>query len=269
MYHISVVIPTYNRAKCINNSIRSVIKQEGQGELYNIYEILVIDDGSTDNTKNVISDICDNRVKYIRLEQNSGAAEARNVGVRMAEGDWIAFQDSDDQWHADKLEKQVEYLRKHADVFMVSHPISALFSDGTRIQTEVIEDKEVVPYLAERNYYDTPTILVNKDKFLEAGGFNNEMKALEDWEFALRFADKFGIGMVSDVLIESDMISDGISSDASKYYDSRCKMIAWNKDILIRHGCFDNAVKSLFVHAENNGVFDIVGRMLELNLRSL
>ena len=269
MYRISVIIPTFNRRDYIKKSIESVLKQKGQKRRYEITEILVIDDCSSDNTEDVVKSLDDSRILYHRLLRNSGAATARNTGSDMAKGDWIAFQDSDDLWHEDKLEKQTEYIERHPNVSMVSHPIRAFLADGSNLCTGIIDEGDPVKYLADRNYFDTPTMLIQKSKFSEINGFSTKLTALEDWEFALRFADRYEIGMVPEPLIDSDMITEGISADASKYYESRCRMIADNRDILTSHKCFDNAIRSLFVHAQKNGVLDSVGKMMELYLKQI
>lgn len=264
MFRISVVIPTYNREKCIKKAIESVLAQEGRG--FEIIEVLLIDDGSEDNTTSVVREIPDERIKIYKMQQNSGPAVARNVGVDMAKGEWIAFQDSDDIWYKNKLRKQVEYLNKYEDIDMISHPIKEVFDDGSVITTEAINDDDMIRLLAVRNYYGTPTMLVKRDCFQTLRGFNIELKALEDWEFMLRFSNAYKVRMVPEVLIESRMMQGGVSSWASNYYESRCKMIVCNKDILINHGCFDDAVKSLLIHAKQNDVLEQVGKMLELYL---
>ena len=268
MINISVVIPAYNREKQIRSAIISVLDQEGQEKDFEIIEIIVVDDGSTDNTEDVIRKIEDARIIIHKSECNSGAAAARNKGVILAKGEWIAFQDSDDVWHCDKIKKQIKYIKEHPYVGMVSHPIRAKFDNDVEIITNSVSYEDMVPYLAEMNYYDTPTILVRRDNFIDIKGFDEELKALEDWEFVLRFAHTYKIGMVPEVLIDSQMVSDGISSSAAAYYESRCKMIAKNKEILISHGCFDNAMRSLFIHAEKNGVLTHVKKILELSLMS-
>lgn len=101
---VSVVIPTYNRAHVLNRAIRSVL-----GQTYQHFEIIVVDDGSTDNTEQVVKAIADDRVRYIRHETNKGtAAAARNTGIRQACGEFIGFVDSDDEWLPGKLQKQVD-----------------------------------------------------------------------------------------------------------------------------------------------------------------
>lgn len=267
MIDISVVIPTFNREKYIKRAIDSVLDQKDQGHKYRIAEIVVVDDGSTDNTEDIISKIGDNRIIFRKMKNNYGAATARNEGVRIANGEWVAFQDSDDIWHKDKLIKQVEFLERYPNVDMVTHPIRAIFDDGQEIISKSLEVTDYVKAIAEKNEIGTPTMLVRKISFEETGGFDQRLKALEDWDFVIRFADKFSIGMLSDVLIDADMIVKGISSDASRYYESRCRMIAWNKDILLRHGCFDDAVRSLLKHADNNGILNQVSKMLGLYLQ--
>src|SRR5215218_7102231 len=90
---VSVVIPTYNRAPLLGRSIRSVLAQ-----CYEDFEVIVVDDGSTDDTAEVVAGFRDARVSYVRLARNTGAGAARNVGIRLARGGFLAFQDSDDEW---------------------------------------------------------------------------------------------------------------------------------------------------------------------------
>src|SRR5262245_52205489 len=90
---VSIVIPTYNRAALIARSIQSVLNQS-----YADFELLVIDDGSTDETEGVVARFFDLRINYVRLASNAGASAARNVGIRISKGKFIAFQDSDDEW---------------------------------------------------------------------------------------------------------------------------------------------------------------------------
>ena len=108
-YKVSIITPSYNSERYISETIDSVINQT-----YENWEMLIIDDSSTDNSINIISDYCssENRIKLIKLEENGGAAVARNRGIKEAEGRFIAFLDSDDLWHPEKLEKQLEKMVK-------------------------------------------------------------------------------------------------------------------------------------------------------------
>ena len=104
---VSIVIPAYNRENIIRECLESVLNQT-----YKNIEIIVVDDCSDDNTVNVVNSIGDERIRCCKLQQNSGACFARNYGAALARGEYIAFQDSDDIWLPEKLEKQVKYLEK-------------------------------------------------------------------------------------------------------------------------------------------------------------
>ncbi len=267
MYNISVVIPTYNRAEYINRAVSSVLNQTGQGGDFEISEVVVVDDASDDNTEEILNEIDDARIVYHRLEKNGGANAARNKGIIIATGNWIAFQDSDDEWCDDKIKKQVEYAKEHTDCDMITHPFKAFFSDGTDMTTRIVDSDIMIEELAKRNFIGTPTMLVKKEALDNIGGFDVNMKALQDWDLAVRFASKYRIGMVPEVLLNVNMKVEGISANASRYYESRCRLISKNRDIFIEHGCFDEAVKCLLLHAQKNGLLESVGKMLELYLK--
>ena len=105
---VSVIIPSWNTGKFIAESIQSVIDQT-----YENWELIIVDDCSTDNTDEVVAKFTDKRIRYFKNEKNSGAALSRNRALREANGEWIAFLDSDDLWNPDKLEHQINFMNKH------------------------------------------------------------------------------------------------------------------------------------------------------------
>lgn len=105
---VSIVMPSYNTAPYIKDSINSVLQQS-----YTNWELLIVDDCSTDNTVDIIKDFHDARISLFQNEKNSGAAISRNYALRKAKGKWIAFLDSDDMWKPEKLEKQLEFMEKN------------------------------------------------------------------------------------------------------------------------------------------------------------
>ena len=105
---VSIVMPSYNTAQYIEDSIRSILNQS-----YTNWELIIIDDCSTDNTDNVVSQFNDKRINYYKNEKNSGAAVSRNKALVKAKGKWIAFLDSDDLWMPDKLEKQIAFMERN------------------------------------------------------------------------------------------------------------------------------------------------------------
>ena len=133
---VSVVIPTYNRAHLVGRAIQSVLNQT-----YQDFEIIVVDDGSTDNTEEVVKSFNDPRIRYIRHDQNRGGSAARNTGIKMARGEYIAFQDSDDEWLPEKLEKQMK-------VFKSAPPeVGVVYTDMWRISK------------GEKRYWHSPKIM--------------------------------------------------------------------------------------------------------------
>lgn len=109
---VSVIMPSYNTADYIADSIKSVISQT-----YQNWELIIVDDCSTDNTDDIVSYFSDNRIKYMKNKKNMGAAATRNRALREAKGEWIAFLDSDDLWLPNKLEKQINFMKSNGYVF--------------------------------------------------------------------------------------------------------------------------------------------------------
>lgn len=112
---VSVIIPTYNRSDLIKETINSVLNQTHKN-----FELIIVDDGSTDNTKTVIESFKDNRIKYILQKHIGLPATGRNNGINIAKGDYIALLDSDDQWLPKKSEKQSEFMEKNPDILLIA-----------------------------------------------------------------------------------------------------------------------------------------------------
>ena len=158
---VSVIIPTYNSENYIRKTVVSALNQT-----YKELEIIIIDDCSKDNTRDVIKEIAsqDKRVKYIFQEENQGAAIARNTGIRAASGQYIAFLDSDDIWLQDKIEKQARLLQSgHPFVFCAYDYVDGeekTIGKKTKIKTEVSYNDELT-----RTYISTPTVIYDREFF--------------------------------------------------------------------------------------------------------
>lgn len=111
---ISVVVPTYNRSELIKRTIDSVLAQT-----YTNFELIIVDDASTDNTEDIVNEYHDDRIKFIKLNENSKGTKPRNMGIKESKGDYIALLDSDDEWLPNKLESQLNFLRAFNDDNMV------------------------------------------------------------------------------------------------------------------------------------------------------
>lgn len=134
---VSIITPTYNCGQFIVDTIESVLAQTHQN-----WEMLIVDDCSTDNTKEIIARYNDSRIRYHCLPKNSGAAVARNLGLQMAKGRWIAFLDSDDLWLPEKLEKQIQFLEENNYAFSY-HEYSEIDEQGNQLGVLVSGKKHV------------------------------------------------------------------------------------------------------------------------------
>lgn len=273
MTEFSVVIPTYNRENKIEAAIGSVLKQESAGDYFKLNEVIVIDDCSTDNTEKVIETFrekeagqlskAETQLIYHRLDRNLGPGKARNFGASMAQSEYIAFQDSDDLWFPQKLKEMSLFMERNPGADLYSHFYEAELSGGRKMLVDAPPMDDYFEELAKRNLVGAPTIVVKRDAFMDVGGFDESMRALEDWDFALRFAYEHRIIFVPKVLMEVDLVGEGVSSSAGNYYDARCRLIAKNKTILMERDLFRTAVERLLKNAEEKGILKEVGQILE------
>ena len=214
---VSVVIPTFNRAYCIETSIRSVLQQT-HGDL----EVIVVDDGSTDDTQEVVKQIGDSRVRYVR-QSNAGACVARNHGVDLAKGDIVAFQDSDDLWLPTKLEKQVAALQATGADYStcrMSVRLRGMADDDPAVQIvppqDLCETDMNLASLMEKNYVSTQMLVGKKTVFL-AERFDPKMPRMQDWDLALRLMPKYTLAFVDEVLVVHIVGDDSITEDSTRY----------------------------------------------------
>lgn len=268
--YVSIVLPTYNRAHSILKSVESILRQT-----YPYWELLVIDDGSTDNTKEIIADIAasDTRVRYFGQLQNRGVSAARNEGIRQAQYEYIAFQDSDDIWKEDKLQKQMRIFEDNPEVGMVYCSYEGIKADGTRV---VVPDVSVGVQNLQGRMYDRlllgnviggPTAVIRKDCLekcqVEGQYFDENLTCLEDWELFLRIARHSELGFAAEPLLTADIHEGGVSSRVGGYFHARCVMVARHKEALLKYGIFNQAVEQILMMAKHMGVFDQVGQMLQ------
>lgn len=218
---ISVVIPTYNREKTIKKAVDSVLSQT-----YKDIELIVVDDCSNDKTGEIISKINDVRLRYIRLEKNSGANYARNIGIFEANGEYVAFQDSDDVWRKEKLERELEYLIEN-DCDVVFCSMLQHHNDRKDIRFPRINDSDK-KNLARRvlfgNIMSTQTILAKKE-LIKKEKFDNSLERFQDWDLAIRLLNKYNVEFLDKVLVDVYVGEDSISKSSTKAVKSLSKII--------------------------------------------
>lgn len=258
---ISVIIPTYNREKTIERAIRSVINQT-----YSVDEIIIVDDCGNDNTYAVVNGINDNRIKYIRLEENGGPAVARNEGVKQATSDWIAFHDSDDEWLPGKIEAQVNYLRSHKDVEFVYCSYKTTWGNNivpTGFGFDHYEG-DMIEILVNHNTVGAPTILMKKSLFDKIGGFETTIRCMEDWDFAIKIAKNNYLGFVEEPQMLTYRVDESVTYDSLGYLQAMCYIIGTHKDEYIRYNQFNPAIISLMNDAKQLGVEKQIEKLLAL-----
>jgi len=266
MEQVSIILPTYNRASCIGAAVESIIRQT-----YPAWELLVIDDGSVDDTEEIVMGFAssDDRVRYRRQPRNHGVSAARNEGIRQARYDYIAFQDSDDIWHSDKLEKQMRVFAKRPQAGLVYCGIRGTGHDGRPI---LIPDAEMdrgllqgdlYSLLLQGNVIDCPAAVIRRECTDKCGGFDETLSCLEDWELFLRIAAEYEIGYVDEALVDSDIHNEGVSSRVGGYFEARCRMIALHRKALLEYDLFNGVVERLFFMAKEAGALEQVAKMLQ------
>ena len=205
---ISIVITTYKRdASIVERALKSVIKQT-----FKEWELFVIDDSPNDwklryQVEKVISGYCqsDYRIKYIKHSCNQGACAARNTGLKMSQGEYIAFLDDDDEWCPEKLEKQYQKLNSsNSDVALV-YCGSIYQNDDTgesKIHNTIFKSGKIYDDLITRNFIGGTSFPLIRTQYLkEIGGFDTEMQAAQDQDVWLRLAEKYEITYIEDPLV--------------------------------------------------------------------
>lgn len=227
---ISVIIPVYNREQTIKKALNSVLNQT-----YKDIEVIVVDDGSTDASKKVIESISDKRIKYV-YQENAGACVARNTGIEMAKGEFIAFHDSDDEWVFNKLEIQLKELNNHsADVVFGQMSLEGkLIPD--RVEEGFITTLEFLKY---SNIIGTPTIMGKSSCFKDIK-FDPLMPRLQDRELAIRLSKKYKIYFIKKPLLIIERQENSISNDNIKGEVAISRIIETNRDILSANRDIEN-----------------------------
>ena len=208
---VSVIIPTYNRARVLRRGVESVLAQT-----YQDFEVIVVDDASSDDTQDVLLKITDPRLRLIRHETNRGATAARNSGIEVATGVFVAFQDSDDEWLPEKLAKQMALFQANPSASVVYSGMLRNEADGTvyipgpQIRTR---EGDLLDSLLYENFVGTPSMVVRRECLEETGGFLEDLPRFQDWELVIRLAKRYPLHLVDEPLVIVHATPENISSD--------------------------------------------------------
>ena len=180
---VSVIVPTYNRAWCIERTIRSILSQS-----YKDFELIVVDNRSTDGTVDRINRINDSRIRIVEISNGGIVAKSRNTGIRHSHGKYIAFLDSDDIWHPEKLERCVGKLESGADICF--HWMSEIGNEKPMDLTRRLTKPILHDLIANGNAVATSSVVVSRKAFIEIGMFSEDrdLIAIEDYDAWVRLS---------------------------------------------------------------------------------
>ena len=184
---VSVIIPTYNRAFLLDRAIDSVLRQTVQCS-----ELIIVDDGSTDHTHEILRDLFNSAGVSCRVysQENAGPAAARNLGVRKSEFPFVAFLDSDDHWHKQKLEKQYQYLASNPE-YHISHTREKWLRRGLHLNQKkkhIPRDGDIFDHCLQLCAVGMSTVMMKKALFDEVGVFDESLRCCEDYDLWLRIS---------------------------------------------------------------------------------
>jgi glycosyltransferase involved in cell wall biosynthesis len=220
---VSIIIPTYNRQEYVQEAIDSVLAQT-----YTDYEIIVVDDGSTDGTGEALQARYGSRIRYL-WQENQGESVARNHGIELAQGEYIAFLDSDDLWLPSKLEQQVAYLEASQNVGMLFARAWLIDEHGARYGEDPHVTSRRTPrsltindLLMQNSVSGPSTVLIRREALANSGGFDPEIKYGEDWDLWLRVVQTAPIHA-----IEIPLASIRRHRQTQSYYPDTSAKIRW------------------------------------------
>jgi GT2 family glycosyltransferase len=194
---ISVIIPTFNRHALVCEAVRSVLAQRGDQAI----ELIVVDDGSNDETEAALATFAD-RVRYL-WQPNHGVAAARNTGARSSTGEWLAFLDSDDLWLPDKLAAQIAFVRAHPQT-RICQTGETWIRNGVRVnrcQHHRTPDGNIFLPSLRRCLVSSSAVMMRRDLFDAAGGFDESLPACEDYDLWLRIARDTPVALIDQPLV--------------------------------------------------------------------
>ncbi len=197
---VSVIIPNYNYARYVGEAVESAL-----GQTYSNLEVIVVDDGSTDNSLEVLERYRD-RVKIVE-QQNSGVCVARNRGVAETKGEYIAFLDADDVWLPEKIEKQVKKFESDGDTGLVHVGVIDIDASGEKLATHLNGMEGAVA--SELMMFERAVILgggsgvmIPRRVFDEVGGFDESLSTSADWDLYFRISSSFSVGFIGEPLLK-------------------------------------------------------------------
>ncbi|MCK4340081.1 MAG: glycosyltransferase [Candidatus Cloacimonetes bacterium] len=263
---VSVVIGSYNCERFIQETVQSVIDQT-----FKDWELVIVDDCSTDSTCQKINEIGDDRIRLIKLDKNSGLpAVPRNVAMKNARGDYIAFLDHDDLWLPKKLEKQVEFLEKNKDVFLV-YTKCIIQRDGKQLKVNPQKPRSghiFKDLFLHFNFIDVMTVVIRNKKNANTYFFDEDKKfaTVEDYALWLSVAKEQKVSFIDEPLAIYRVHSAGLSKGAFSHF-RKCKHVIKKFSPFVSRTMLIRAHSNFYVRLVFVGVMVLLIRMKRAIIR--
>ena len=215
-FKVSVIIPTYNRGNLIIKSIKSVLNQT-----FKNLEVIVIDDGSSDNTEHLVNKITDKRLKYVKLSSNKGSSNARNIGIKNANGQFISFQDSDDIFYPNKIEKQLKNIINRNSILdfckinVIYNSTYSYLIPNKRQENSILKGDIFNELISRGNFISTQSMLI-RTNYMKKHLFDIYMPRLQDYDVILSMIPKVKISYTKEVLVDLHIQNNSITRSPRK-----------------------------------------------------
>lgn len=224
---VSIVIPTFNASAFLKGAIESALHQN-----YMPLEVIVIDDGSTDNTSDVVRDYGTQVIFY--RQNNLGPSGTRNTGIKLSKGEFIAFLDADDTWEMDKLQKQMHLMKNDPDIGLVHTNVWSFYLDRNEKECKDVKREEFVGQCYARLFSEnrilTSSVLVRRKCFNDVGLFDETLRVCEDWDMWIRLSRKYRFAYVPKPLVNYRIHKNNLTADSINMrkgdYSVLCKMLS-------------------------------------------
>ena len=228
MPRVSVIVPTYNRLNTLKRAIQSVLDQTCQD-----FEIIVVDDASTESPEKLVHFFKDSRIRYFRHPKNKGANAARNTGINCASGEYIAFLDSDDEWLPEKLECQLKSFNILPEQVGVHYAgLTAISSEGTVVghRTPLASGDILSKLLTGNCVGPLSTVMVRRSALEYSGLFDEKLSSSQDWDLYIRIAKHHHFSFTAKPMIKYHLSNDSITKNLKAKANGRRMLIGKYED---------------------------------------
>jgi glycosyltransferase involved in cell wall biosynthesis len=199
MPRVTVVMPTYNGRRFLRPAIESIL-----GQSFSDFELLLIDDSSTDDTRAIVHSYRDSRLRFVENDTNRGVVYTRNRGLGLARGMYVSPVDHDDVAHRERLERQVAFLDSHPNVAMVGTWANMIDERGNAflVLRPPTDSREIYETLLDYNTFFASSVMFRKDAVLAIGGYRAVVEGCDDWDLWLRLSEQHALANLGEVLLD-------------------------------------------------------------------